>query len=342
MMVIGFIVDGKMKEMHFIEKQFNEFIVNYINTYNKKDTIKLGILCSGGVDSSVLLMIANKFKSSFNLDIHILHISFNDFTKYKEADELVIKYANLFNNKIITKACDLYSLKSKVKETAREYMKDIAFEDNYDLVLTGHHLDDQIETFLFRVLRGSGLNGLKCMESISKFRKNGMIRLFGKPFLKIRKKDIIRYAHDNDIKYIEDDTNFCNSKSDRNYIRNIIIPVIEHRFNINNINTLINNIKEQLNNSSNDNNFIDIYSGKWHINDFMKLSISNRIFVIREYMRVTFGYNLSKKIIDNLKKKLREDITNLGVDLSMGYCLYRDDNYITIDYIKNTPSLNLF
>lgn len=322
--------------MHFIEEQFKNFIFDYRIKYNHENTIKLGILCSGGVDSSVLLNVANKFKDDLNLNIDILHISFNDFISYDKATNLVIKYTVTFNNRINIKNCDLYSLKSKVKETAREYMKNITFESNYDLVLSGHHLDDQIETFFLRILRGSGLHGLKCMDYFSEYHKNNETRLFGKPFINIRKKDLILYATNNNIEYVEDETNHSDHSddSDRNYIRNKIIPLLENRFNVNNINTLISNINEQLNSYSNSSNNIDIYSGKWPVNDFIKLSIGNKIFVIREYLRTTFGYNLNKNIIDHLKNKLEEDISNLYINLNMGYCLYKDKDYIYIKRVQ--------
>jgi len=322
---------------HLVKLNFLNFINRYRITHNNTDTINLGILYSCGVDSSVLLDIANRFKDKLNLNITILYVCFNDFQNSKDADNLAIKMAELYHNKIITDVCDLSSAKHlglSIKEMARKAMKSIAFRNEFDLVLTAHHADDQIETVLFRLFRGAGIEGLTGMEHLSEFKHDGQTRTFGKPFLDIKKSDINEYARTNVIHFIEDDTNYNIDTSDRNYIRNNIIPLVEHRFNINSILLTIKNLKEYNEEKFERNINVDINSGKWHINDIINLSPGNRLFVIREYFRKIHGFNLSKKSLDDIKKRLDDDFKEMYINLPNNWVIAREGDYLVCSNVN--------
>ncbi len=94
-----------------------------------------------------------------------------------------------------------------------------------DIICTAHHLDDQIETFFIRILRGSGIKGL---AAISAFRKHKHTWL-ARPLLSYTKDELKNYATKHGINYVEDESN-KNNKFDRNYIRNEILPIIAKRF----------------------------------------------------------------------------------------------------------------
>ena len=86
-----------------------------------------------------------------------------------------------------------------------------------------HHEDDQFETFILQLSRGSGLKGLSCMAELDSVRK------IWRPLLNVSKANIISYQKKLQLDCINDDSNL-NNKFDRNYIRNKVIPVIKKRF----------------------------------------------------------------------------------------------------------------
>ena len=105
----------------------------------------------------------------------------------------------------------------------------------------GHHLDDLIETFFLRALRGSGIEGL---SSIPKERAVGKGKLI-RPFLNIPKSEILAKAKKDKLKFIKDPSN-KDISFDRNYLRNKVLPEIENRWPSyrKNLNQLIENLKE--------------------------------------------------------------------------------------------------
>ena len=86
-----------------------------------------------------------------------------------------------------------------------------------------HHEDDQFETFILQLSRGSGLKGLSCMAELDS------VRQIWRPLLNVSKANIISYQKKLQLDCINDESNL-NNKFDRNYIRNKVIPVIKKRF----------------------------------------------------------------------------------------------------------------
>uniref|UniRef100_A0A2S2Q3W7 tRNA(Ile)-lysidine synthetase n=1 Tax=Sipha flava TaxID=143950 RepID=A0A2S2Q3W7_9HEMI len=94
-----------------------------------------------------------------------------------------------------------------------------------EVLLTGHNLDDQCETLLLSIKRGSGLKGLSGIAHKKKIVKNYLLR----PLIKYSKKKIKKWAIRKKLKWIEDPSNY-NIEYDRNFLRHKIIPKIHHRW----------------------------------------------------------------------------------------------------------------
>ena len=90
------------------------------------------------------------------------------------------------------------------------------------MIITGHHFDDQVETILFRLIRGTGIFGL---EGIKKFSKVKDINFY-RPFLDFKKDELLHYATKYKIKWIEDDSN-NNLKFSRNVLRHEVFPQLK-------------------------------------------------------------------------------------------------------------------
>jgi tRNA(Ile)-lysidine synthase len=181
---------------------------------------KFLIALSGGVDSMVL---ANLFLNN-NLSFSVAHCNFNLRDKESDGDEKFIFnwsaeneiecYISKFNT---TDYCrkNKFGIQEGARNLRYDWFNELKNLYSFDYIVTAHHLDDQIETYLINSMRGSGLNGLTGIAE----KTDTLLR----PLLKILKNEILVYAKSNKIDFREDSSN---SKNDyfRNMIRNLIIP----------------------------------------------------------------------------------------------------------------------
>jgi len=91
-------------------------------------------------------------------------------------------------------------------------------------VLTAHHADDQVETVLMRIARGTGLDGLAGIEPVARLAGVTVLR----PLLELRRADLARYAHAHALRSIEDPSN-ADVRRTRNALRHRVLPAIDHR-----------------------------------------------------------------------------------------------------------------
>ena len=174
------------------------------------------VALSGGVDSAVLATVVAKQTPNLR-SIFVRHNQEHS----KELEEVANKIAN--NLKINHKALD-----SNLEENSSETkMRDARYEilyhelDDNEILLTGHTLSDKVETFFINLLRGTRVRGLKSIPNMTPRLK--------RPLLGISKDNLINYAKENNIEYLDDVTNFDN-KIIRNWIRNELIPKVDEKF----------------------------------------------------------------------------------------------------------------
>ena len=172
------------------------------------------VALSGGVDSAVLATIVAKETPNLR-SVFVRHNQKHSKDLEESANGIAKKL------KIDHKSLDS-SLESNASETKmREARYEILFAELKDdeILLTGHTLSDKVETFFINLLRGTRIRGLM---SIPKMTEN-------LPLLGVSKENIIRYAKENNVKYLDDVSNFDN-KIIRNWIRNELIPEIDDKF----------------------------------------------------------------------------------------------------------------
>lgn len=186
------------------------------------------IAYSGGLDSHVLLhvlaSIQNKIKSKL-IAVHINHGISNDadlWVKHCQriCEDLVIEFQ--------TFSVDLSHKSDKGTEAfAREKRYEVLGNliSSHDLLLTAHHMDDQVETILLQLMRGSGPDGLVGMPQAREFSKGILLR----PLLDYSREKIRDYALSESLSWVEDESNKSN-KYDRNFLRNRIIPELITRW----------------------------------------------------------------------------------------------------------------
>lgn len=183
---------------------------------------------SGGLDSTALLFLCNralKQKKIKNLKaIHINHnISINSDAWQEHSENFCRGHDINFE----TFSVEVSKTKSSIESQARQARYKI-FErilNKNDQILLAHHIDDVFETILLRLFRGTGVDGLSGLDKRRSLGKGEIIR----PFLDLPKSDLKMYIEENDLTYIEDDTN-ANNGFDRNFLRNKIIPSLNKRW----------------------------------------------------------------------------------------------------------------
>ncbi|OGJ52284.1 tRNA lysidine(34) synthetase TilS [Candidatus Peregrinibacteria bacterium RIFOXYB2_FULL_32_7] len=204
-----------------------EKVFQILDKFVKKDDVLI-VGVSGGVDSVVLLDILVKFVKKTPLKLVIAHVNHGLRGKESDADEELVKwYAKKFGLQFEFKKLDLDSLQkkncvpnleAKCREKRYEFFGKLLRKYKAKYVVTAHHLNDNLETVLLNFVRGAGLNGLTGMNICG----NDIFR----PFLHINKKEILKYATENDLKFYNDYTNF-DEKYARNRLRLKVIPELK-------------------------------------------------------------------------------------------------------------------
>jgi tRNA(Ile)-lysidine synthase len=203
------------------------------NLFEKNSKLVVGV--SGGPDSTCLLDILIKLQKKYSLDLIIAHVNYGLRGKNSQEDEKFVK--NLEEKYALKIAVLKPKIKAKnnlednLRNIRYDFFEKIRKQNAFNYIVVAHNLNDQVETFLMRLIRGSGLSGLSGM----KYRNGKIIR----PLLGTTRKEILEYLKKNKLNYRIDKTN----EEDlflRNKIRNNLIPYLEKEFNPNISETLFN------------------------------------------------------------------------------------------------------
>jgi tRNA(Ile)-lysidine synthase len=192
----------------------------------KGDRLIVGV--SAGVDSMVLLYLLHTLRKPFDLDLIVAHVNHGlrlDESE-KEADlvrkaterlSLPFEYGR-FDVKAFQKAGG-WSPQDAARRLRFHFFKDLLRKHGAQRIALGQNADDQVETVLLRLMRGSGLKGLKGMLPL---REGRVVR----PLLEVWRREIESYALGNNIPYLVDSSNLKREYV-RNRIRLDLIPLIE-------------------------------------------------------------------------------------------------------------------
>ena len=256
------------------------------NLINEND--KILIAFSGGPDSMFLYYILKKIQKEYNLEISLIYINHNLRYDVENDIKIVTKFAKENNVKLYMKNIDVkkYAKENKksIELAARELRYEIInktlIEIEYNKIATGHNLDDNVETLIFRLIRGTSTKGLKGIP----IKRGNIIR----PILHFEKNEIVKFLDEKNIEYVNDYTNLENDYT-RNYIRNKIFPMFS---NINlNFKVKINELIEELNYDKISENKIAL----------IKMLENKKVKLTRE--KINNIYNSLYDTEDNLKKE---------------------------------------
>ena len=207
-------------------------LIGYIkknNLIQKGDTIVIGV--SGGADSVCLLWLLHDIEKEWNLNLYVVHVHHG--IRGEEADrdaDFVQRLAEQLELPFFLVKKDIPSLAKEWGKTEEETGRLVRYEVFEDYVkrlgggriAVAHHRDDQAETVLFQMFRGSGARGMAGMSP----KRDNIIR----PLLFASRQEILSFLEQNGISYCVDSTNESGEYA-RNVVRNEILPLAEGKIN---------------------------------------------------------------------------------------------------------------
>jgi tRNA(Ile)-lysidine synthase len=196
---------------------------------------RLGVAVSGGADSVALLRLLLELRSELGVVLSVVHFNHKIRGEAADADEsFVTGLAQSHGLELRKSSGDAVaharqagkSLESAARDLRYDYFDQLLQRDVFSSVATAHTLDDQAETVLMRLLRGSGTRGLAGIYPILRRRTGRIIR----PFLGVRRCEVLAYLNTLDQPWCEDATNL-DLRHTRNRVRHELVPLLQQDFN---------------------------------------------------------------------------------------------------------------
>ncbi len=307
----------------------NNFSKKIYNNIPAKSHIILAV--SGGLDSTVLMHLCKEITSQYT--ISVAHINHNFHKDSKKMENFVQNLAKDNNWDFYTKSINANqidsNIESKLRDKRYKLLDNIKNEINADYIFTAHHSLDQAETIFMKILNSSGFNGLKGIRE----KKKHIFR----PMLNFIKKDIIDYANQHNLKYLDDPTN-NDEKFLRNFLRKNIFsklhsikPNIEKPFT--SLKNRINEVNELI--EYNTDNFFesDNYSHEGDLHFLQLDNFNNYPFLLKlniiKRLCISNNQSFNKNMVEELKDFLKKGKTGTKKNLN-NYVITFDRKEIVI------------
>lgn len=333
--------------MHYIEEKVYKYINNNIHLKRGSDVI-LGV--SGGSDSVALLLIFLALKSFLNINITLFHVEHGIRGKESIRDaEFTKDLAKKYNIDYEIVHVDALAYKKEhgmsEEEAARnlrynafkEKGKKLLYDNKKVYIAVAHHKEDNVETVLLQLIRGTGLRGISGMKA----KRDNIIR----PLLCLSKDEILNYLRDKGQDYKEDSTN-KDDRFNRNKIRHKILPIlteindkaIDH---ILNTAEKVSEAEEYFSNKAI--SFIEknMKDKKINVKALLKEDKIIQEYIILNFLRqgITHGKDISKKQIDAAMSLIEKE-NGKSINLSGNLILVKANDEIYLKKKKEIDELN--
>lgn len=227
-----------MKLTILLEKcEIRKYMLNNVKDYIKKhqmlqqnDRVILGI--SGGADSVCLLFVLLELRKEYNLELVGVHVNHNfrgeeALRDQRYVEEICKKYEvplTIVSVDVSQRAkIEKLSFEEAGRNVRREAFEQEAKKVAGSKIATAHHQNDNAETFLINLVRGTGIRGLKGIAPV----RGQWIR----PLLGVSRTEVEAYLLDKGVEYCIDSTNLEDDYT-RNLVRNQVIPILENSMNV--------------------------------------------------------------------------------------------------------------
>lgn len=221
------------------ENMLEDKVLDTITKYNMiQDNDKVVIGVSGGPDSIALLTILNKLKEKWNIKLYVAHINHRIRKEAEEETEYVKDFCAKIGVEIYIKEINVEEeakrLKIGTEEAGRNiryaFFEEVLEKVGANKIATAHQKNDNAETVLMNIMRGTSIAGLKGIEKV----RDGK---FIRPLIECSREEIENYCKDNKLDPKYDKSNNENIYT-RNKIRNLLIPYLQKEYNPNIIDTI--------------------------------------------------------------------------------------------------------
>ncbi len=211
---------------------FEDLVLETITKYNMISSgDKIVVAVSGGPDSMALLNALINLKEKLSCELVIAHVNHMIRAVADSETEYVQEFCKSKGIECFVKKVDVISIANEQKIGTEEAGRNVRYEFfdevfdkvNANKIAIAHNANDNAETVLMNVIRGSGISGLKGIEPV---RDNKYIR----PIIEIERAEIEKYCSDMNLNPKFDESNKDNTYT-RNKIRNVLIPFLRDEFN---------------------------------------------------------------------------------------------------------------
>ncbi len=317
-----------------------ENVLEYIKKNNMiKPREVIGVACSGGRDSMALLHFLNSVKEELDCEVVAINVDHGIRPSSAFDTEFVMNYCKENHIRAYKFKGEALKVASEEKLTIEQAARKVRYgifetviqRGLVDKIALAHHLNDQAETVLLNIIRGSGLTGARGMEPV----RDG---IYIRPMLTTPREEIMSYLDENSIEFVEDETNSDNTYS-RNYIRNIVMPALRKNFK-----SVDKNIVNFANICAKDDDYINSQIDMRTMietADYVKLpltyfyqdeAIVNRI--LRRALSRFAKQDIESKHINMLRSFALEAENGTMINLPFKIKAVKEYDYLTIGYIK--------
>jgi len=315
----------------------------------KGDRVVVGV--SGGPDSMALLYVMTAIGSRYKLKLVVAHLDHMIRGGESAKDAQMVKtVASKLHLPVVMESINVPKVAKQSKQSIEEAGRQeryglflrVAKKFNANKIALGHTADDQAETVIMRLIRGTGLLGLAGIPPTRRLKNTVIIR----PLIETKKDALICYLVQNKIKYLVDKTNKQN-KFFRNRVRNKLIPYLESEYNPN----ITNRLSDMAHNMRIDYQYLQRvvvskfkkYARKLTDTVVLRAEFLNEDYavqrlLIREAIKLTKGNldSVSFKHIDELRN-LTQNKQRWSLDIPGGIVVRRKGNYVVFSVFSEGP-----
>ncbi len=191
-------------------------------------TVTVGL--SGGIDSIVLLDTVRRAAAQTDVHVRALHVNHGLSPNAAAWERFCTRHCRRRGIEFEAVAVNVEGAGANIEAQARRARYRAFVERGSELIALAHNLDDQAETVLMHLLRGSGVRGLAAMPPIRLLAApGGRSQRLLRPLLGTTRAEILDYATRRRLRWIEDESN-ANERFTRNFVRLRVLPLLERRF----------------------------------------------------------------------------------------------------------------
>lgn len=206
------------------------------NTKEGSGPVSVAVAYSGGLDSTVLLHLLWRYSKRNDISMFAFHVH-HGLNRQADAwrdhcEEVCTALGIRFESRRVqVERHGKNGIEADARSKRYAALGDMCRKNGVILLLTAHHRDDQVETILFHLMRGTGMSGLSGMDSVicaPELLKDSAICL-GRPLLSLSRENLSQWAGQNNLSHVEDDSN-TDTDYTRNAIRHRMVPVMSDIF----------------------------------------------------------------------------------------------------------------